>query len=158
MNEQAYFLPIVSFDYFTSTCHRPQSLYSTYLTTIILHHLLYTILISYLLDRDSFLFHSNPAITIPHYLPTYLTLVLFIMNIAYISIISIIAKYNNPRTSDQSFRSISTFLQQLSDHSVNIFIRKISFPRTSSISPRAKNARVTIPNAPYKTRVKKRVE
>lgn len=66
--------------------------------------------------------------------------------------------YNNPRTSDQSFRSISTFLQQLSDHSVNIFIRKISFPRTSSISPRAKNARVTIPIAPYKTRVKKRVE
>lgn len=137
MNEQAYFLPIVSFDYFTS---RPQSLYSTYLTTIILHHLLYTILISYLLDRDSFLFHSNPAITIPHYLPTYLTLVFFIMNTVCISIISIIvAKYNNPRTSDQSFRSISTFLQQLSDHSVNIFIRKISFPRTSSISPRAKN-------------------
>lgn len=85
--------------------------------------------------------------------------VFFIMNTVCISIISIIvAKYNNPRTSDQSFRSISTFLQQLSDHSVNIFIRKISFPRTSSISPRAKNARVTIPIAPYKTRVKKRVE
>lgn len=85
--------------------------------------------------------------------------VFFIMNTVCISIISIIvAKYNNPRTSDQSFRSISTFLQQLSDHLVNIFIRKISFPRTSSISPRAKNARVTIPIAPYKTRVKKRVE
>lgn len=135
MNEQAYFLPIVSFDYFTS---RPQSLYSTYLTTIILHHLLYTILISYLLDRDSFLFHSNPAITIPHYLPTYLRFFHYEHRL-YLDHLDRCKIYNNPRTSDQSFRSISTFLQQLSDHSVNIFIRKISFPRTSSISPRAKN-------------------
>lgn len=69
--------------------------------------------------------HHYPALS------SDISLVFFIMNTVYISIISIVAKYNNPRTSDQSFRSISTFLQQLSDHSVNIFIRKISFPRTS---------------------------